>query len=141
MSLDSNTKYVIVVADGMADSPIPDLGGRTPLAGADTPWMDRMATCGTIGLTTTVPNGMDPGSDVANLSVLGYSPAEMYTGRAPFEAASMGVRLGPNDVAFRLNLVTLEKNYTLMADHSADHISSPEAAEIIASLTPVAESQ
>lgn len=140
MPSDSKTKYIIVVPDGMADSPMPDLGERTPLAYADTPWMDRMASCGTIGLTRTVPEGMEPGSDVANLSVLGYSPREIYTGRAPFEAASMGIKLGPSDVAFRLNLVTLEKNYTVMADHSADHISTAEAAEIIESLKPTAES-
>jgi len=140
MPSDSDMKYVIVVPDGMADSPITELGERTPLDYGDTPWMDRMASCGTIGQTRTVPEGMEPGSDVANLSVLGYSPREVYTGRAPFEAASLGIKLDPNDVAFRLNLVTLDKNYTVMTDHSADHISSAEAAEIIESLKPAIES-
>ncbi|MEW6530205.1 MAG: cofactor-independent phosphoglycerate mutase [Thermodesulfobacteriota bacterium] len=133
-------KYVILVPDGMADLPMPELGNRTPLAAYDTPWMDRMASAGTIGLARTVPAGMQPGSDVANLSILGYDPSEIYTGRAPFEAASMGVELMPNDVAFRLNFVTLDRNYTIMADHSANHISSDEAAQLISVLTPFVES-
>jgi len=139
MSLDSKTKFLILVPDGMADSPIPELEGGTPLHAANTPWMDRMASMGTIGLTNTVPQGMEPASDVANLSIMGYSPLEVYTGRAPFEAASMGVWLGPNDLAFRLNLVTLERNFTVMADHSADHISNVEARELTASLGPMIE--
>lgn len=133
-------KYVILVPDGMADLPIPELGDRTPLAVADTPWMDRMASAGTIGLTRTVPEGMEPGSDVANLSIMGYSPTEVYTGRAPFEAASMGIDLAADDLAFRLNLVTLDENFTVMADHSSDHITTAEAQELVESLRPVAES-
>ena len=140
MSSDSRTKYLILVPDGMADTPSSDGGRKTPLADAGTPWMDKMATAGTIGLARTVPEGMHPGSDVANLSIMGYSPREVYTGRAPFEAASIGVELDPTDLAFRLNLVTLEQNYTVMADHSADHISTSEAHEIVNSLIPVAES-
>lgn len=140
MSLESKTKHLIAVPDGMADQPIPELGDRTPLAVAATPWMDRMASAGRIGLTRTVPQGMEPASDVANLSIMGYSPSEVYTGRAPFEAASMGIKLDDNDLAFRLNLVTLEQNYTVMADHSADHITSSEAAELLESLKPMAES-
>ncbi len=140
MSSDSRTKYLILVPDGMADSPIADGGRETPLAAAETPWMDRMASAGTIGLARTVPEGMHPGSDVANLAIMGYSPREVYTGRAPFEAASIGVELKSNDLAFRLNLVTLEGNFTVMADHSADHISTGEAHEIVDSLIPVAES-
>jgi len=139
MSSDSKTKFLILVPDGMADSPSPDLAGGTPLQAAKTPWMDKMASCGAIGLTHTVPPGMQPGSDVANLSIMGYSPYEVYTGRAPFEAASMGIWLGPNDLAFRLNLVTLERNFTMMADHSADHISTAEAREITASIAPMIE--
>jgi 2,3-bisphosphoglycerate-independent phosphoglycerate mutase len=102
--------------------------------------MDKMASAGKIGITRTVPDGMAPGSDVANLSILGYSPAGIYTGRAPFEAAAMGVHLAPEDLAFRLNLVTLQKNYTVMANHSADHITSEEAGQIIESLRPTVES-
>jgi 2,3-bisphosphoglycerate-independent phosphoglycerate mutase len=132
-------KYVIMVPDGMADDPIPELDDRTPLEAASTPNMDAMASAGEIGTTKTAPEGMAPGSDVANLSVLGYSPKSMYTGRAPFEAASMGVPLGPDDLAFRLNLVTLEDNFTVMADHSANHISTEEASSIVATLRPCAE--
>lgn len=140
MSLDSEAKYLILVPDGMAD--VPKTSGElpTPLKSAKTPWMDKMAACGVVGLAKTIPEGMDPGSDVANLSIMGYSPKSVYTGRAPFEAASMGVNLKENDLAFRLNLVTLDRNYTLMADHSADHISTAEAHEIFLSLQPLAES-
>jgi 2,3-bisphosphoglycerate-independent phosphoglycerate mutase len=140
MSSDSEKKYLILVPDGMADWPVPELGGQTPLKVAKTPWMDRMASAGTMGLARTVPEGMEPGSDVANLAIMGYSPSEVYTGRAPFEAASMGINLHQNEVAFRLNLVTLDRNYTVMADHSADHISTAEAHEIVASLAPEIES-
>jgi 2,3-bisphosphoglycerate-independent phosphoglycerate mutase len=119
--------------------PVPELNGATPVKAAKTPWMDKMSATGKIGLARTVPEGLEPGSDVANLSIMGYSPSEVYTGRAPFEAASMGVNLRGNDLAFRLNLVTLERNYTLMADHSADHISTPEAHEIAQSLAFEAE--
>lgn len=139
MSSDSDVKYIILVPDGMADLPMPQLDGATPLKAAKTPWMDKLANAGTVGTARTIPEGMDPGSDVANLSIMGYSPREVYTGRAPFEAASMGVSLLPNDVAFRLNLVTLERNYTVMADHSADHISTAEAHDIIEEMVPVAE--
>lgn len=139
MNSESKTKYLILVPDGMADVPVPELEDRTPLAVADTPWMDRMSSCGAIGTARTVPQGMEPGSDVANLSIVGYSPKEVYTGRAPFEAASMGIELGKDDVAFRLNLVWLDKNYTIMGDHSADHISSEEARELISALSPYVE--
>jgi 2,3-bisphosphoglycerate-independent phosphoglycerate mutase len=139
MSSDSETKFLVLVPDGMADLPVPELDDNTPLQAAKTPWMDRMAAAGTIGMTLTVPEGLLPGSDVANLSIMGYNPAEIYTGRAPFEAASMGVSLRESDLAFRLNLVTLDRNFTMMADHSADHISTPEAHELVASLIPAAE--
>jgi 2,3-bisphosphoglycerate-independent phosphoglycerate mutase len=139
MCSDSSKKYLIVVPDGMADAFDPPESCSTPLKSANTPWMDKMALAGKIGVTRTVPDGMDPASDVANLSILGYSPSEVYTGRAPFEAASMGVELGPDDLAFRLNLVTLERNFTIMADHSADHISSPEARELIGAVEQIVE--
>ncbi len=139
MSSDSKTKYVILVPDGMADSPMKELDGATPLQAAKTPWMDSMAVTGNLGTARTIPLGMEPGSDVANLSIMGYSPNSVYTGRAPFEAASMGVHLRPEDVAFRLNLVTLERNFTLMIDHSADHIATPEAHDIIEEMFPAAE--
>jgi 2,3-bisphosphoglycerate-independent phosphoglycerate mutase len=139
MSSDSEIKYMILVPDGMADLPVPQLGNRTPVQAANTPWMDRMASAGVIGLTLTVPEGMSPGSDVANLSIMGYEPSDVYTGRAPFEAASMGVTLRDSDLAFRLNLVTLDRNYTVMMDHSADHVSTAEAHELVASIAPSAE--
>jgi len=126
-------KYVVLLGDGMSDEPIEELGGKTPLEYAKTPNMDRLAREGQCGLSYTVTDGFHPGSDVANLSVFGYNPAECYSGRSPLEAASMGVELGPNDVAFRLNLVTLTANYgkLYMEDFSADHITTAEATELI----------
>ncbi|NIO06606.1 MAG: phosphoglycerate mutase, partial [Deltaproteobacteria bacterium] len=100
-------KYVILQGDGMADFPIESLGGKTPLEAARTPNMDWLAAHGHFGLAYTIPEGLPPGSDVGNMSILGYSSKTYYTGRAPLEAASMGVKLNPNDVAFRCNLVTL----------------------------------
>lgn len=124
-------KYVVLVGDGMADRPIEELQGKTPLQAAKTPCMDRLAFEGTIGLVRTVPDGMHPGSDVANLSILGYDPRQYYSGRAPLEAASIGVELDKDDVAFRCNLVTLKHNpagtRAIMADYSGGHISSEEA--------------
>jgi 2,3-bisphosphoglycerate-independent phosphoglycerate mutase len=130
-------KYAILIGDGMADYPIEELGGRTPLAAARTPNMDFMATQGELGLARTIPEGMEPGSDVANLAIMGYDPAIYHTGRAPLEAASMGVSLGRQDVAFRCNLVTLRHETggdIYMEDYSAGHISSPEARELILSI-------
>jgi 2,3-bisphosphoglycerate-independent phosphoglycerate mutase len=121
--------YAILVGDGMADFPVPQLGGVTPLAYARTPNMDRVAQQGKIGLVSTVPQGLPPGSDVANLSLMGYDPARYYSGRAPIEAASMGVKLLPSDTAFRCNLVTIADGR--MADYSAGHIATEEAREII----------
>ena len=137
MSSDSETKYVILVPDGMADSLAAEVAEGSPLKVARTPWMDKVASAGTIGLTRTVPTGMEAGSDVANLSIMGYSPAKVYSGRAPFEAASMGVRLEEDDLAFRLNLVTLDRNFTVMADHSSDHISTQEAHALIGAVEPI----
>ncbi len=129
-------KYIILLGDGMSDEPIDRLGGKTPLQAANTPNMDALARKGTIGLAATVPKAFHPGSDVANLSVFGYNPADCYTGRSPLEAASMGVELGPDDVAFRLNLVTLAQagGDLLMQDFSAGHITTDEARELIEAL-------
>jgi 2,3-bisphosphoglycerate-independent phosphoglycerate mutase len=130
-------KYAILIGDGMADYPMDELQGRTPLAAAKTPNMDFLATQGDLGLARTIPDGMEPGSDVANLSIMGYDPARYHTGRAPLEAASMGVDLEPQDVAFRCNLVTLRHESggdIFMEDYSAGHISSSEARELIGSI-------
>ena len=125
-------KHVILLGDGMADFPIDVLGGKTPLEYAHTPHMDRMAAEGTLGLIDTIPQGLPPGSDVANLAVLGYNPRECYTGRGPLEAASMGITLSPEDVAFRCNLVTLDDGADpIMVDFTAGHISTDEAKRII----------
>lgn len=125
-------KYIILLGDGMADYPIEKLGGKTPLEFAETPNMDDIARRGTIGMIDTIPPGFPPGSDVANLSVLGYDPAKYYTGRGPLEAASMGVRLDSDDVAFRCNLVTLGSGEEiLMEDFTAGHITSEESRQII----------
>jgi 2,3-bisphosphoglycerate-independent phosphoglycerate mutase len=125
-------KYIILLGDGMADYPIGNLGDRTPLEAAHIPNMDRIAAEGTIGCVDTIPAGFQPGSDVANLSVLGYDPSVCYTGRGPLEAANMGVRIGPDDVAFRCNLVTLgPEEDPVMVDYSAGHISTDEAARIV----------
>ena len=106
-------KYIVVLGDGMADEPIEALGGKTPLEFASTPVMDSLASMGEMGMVQNVPQGMAPGSDVANLSVMGYDPKLCYTGRSPLEAASIGVDLKPTDVALRCNIVTLsgEENY------------------------------
>jgi len=122
-------KFAIVVPDGMADRPLERLGGRTPLEAASTPAMDRVAQRGRLGLVRHTYRSMPMGSDVAMLSVFGYDPRKCYTGRAPLEAASMGVELAPGQVAYRCNLVTVDEG--VMADHSAGHISSREAAVLI----------
>jgi 2,3-bisphosphoglycerate-independent phosphoglycerate mutase len=128
-------KYIILLGDGMADYPIDELGGKTPLEAARTAHMDFMAKEGTLGLVDTIPKGFKPGSDVANLSVLGYDPGTCYSGRGPLEAANMGIVLGPEDVAFRCNLITLgEGDDPIMDDFTAGHITSAEAAAIISDL-------
>ena len=134
-------KYIILLGDGMADRPRADLGNRTCLQAAKTPNLDQLASAGQVGMVSTVPDGYAPGSDVANLSVLGYDPRKYYTGRSPLEAASIGVSLGPDDVAFRCNLVTLKvagsgsaaehRRAFLMEDFSAGHISTSEARTLI----------
>ncbi len=130
-------KYLILVGDGMGDHPIAELNNQTPLEAASTPTMNGLCQKGEFFLTHTVPEGYPPGSDVANLSLLGYSPKKYYSGRAPLEAASMGITLAPDETAFRCNLVTLERtpdNQTRMVDFSAGHISSEEAHELITAL-------
>ena len=129
-------KYIVLIGDGMADYPVAELGGKTPLQTARTPNLDRLARQGTLGRVNTIPPGFSPGSDVANLTVFGYDPAVYYTGRAPLEAVAMGVKLAPADVAFRCNLVTLlkEDGDTYMEDFSAGHISTEEAGRIVKDL-------
>jgi 2,3-bisphosphoglycerate-independent phosphoglycerate mutase len=130
-------KYVIVHGDGMADWPCPELGGKTPLQAARKPNMDRIAACGELGLVATIPNGMAPGSDVGTMTMLGYDPRRYHTGRAPIEAASMGLEIGRDDIVFRMNLVTLNPGADgadVMGDFTAGHISSEEAAELVADI-------
>ncbi len=131
-------KYIVVLYDGMADYPVPALGGKTPMELAKKPLLDKLARNGEIGLVKTVAEGLKPGSDIANMSVLGYNPKECYTGRSPLEAVSIGVEMLDSDIIFRTNLVTLsdEKNYEdkVMVDYSAGDISTEEAREIIKSV-------
>lgn len=129
-------KYIIVLYDGMADYPVPALDGKTPMMVAKKPNLDRLAQRAEVGLVRTVPQGMKPGSDVANMSVMGFDPAEYYTGRSPLEAASIGIDMLPTDVSLRCNLVTLSEDgkpyeEKTIEDYCADDISSEEAAEII----------
>jgi len=122
-------KYVVVVGDGMSEYPIPELGNRTPLQVAHKPNMDAIAAKGRSGLLRTVPDGLNPGSDVAILSVLGFNPKQFYTGRGAFEAVARGIKLKDNDVAFRCNLIT-EKDGVL-ADYSAGHITSKDSTPLM----------
>jgi 2,3-bisphosphoglycerate-independent phosphoglycerate mutase len=125
-------KYAIVIPDGCADEPQESLGGRTPLQAARKPHMDRLAREGVVGRSNNVPEPLTPASDVATLSLFGYDPLQVYTGRAPLETAAMGISLGPDDWAVRCNLVTVEDGR--MRDFTAGHISSEEARELIATL-------
>lgn len=124
-------KYIVILGDGMADQPVAALGGKTPLEAAVTPVMDALAGMGTLGTVQNVPAGMAPGSDVANLSVLGYDPAANYSGRSPLEALSVGVAMDDDDVIFRSNLVTLTENQPynqkIILDHSSGEISTADA--------------
>ena len=128
-------KYIVILGDGMADYPVEQLNGKTPLDVAKKPFIDELCKQSLIGLLKTVPDGMKPGSDVANLSVLGYNPKEVYTGRSPLEAGSIGINLLDTDVATRANLVTVsdEPNYAdkTMIDYSAGEISTEEAKVLI----------
>lgn len=132
----STTKYLVVLGDGMADEPVID--GKTPLEIAHTPWMDSIAREGAMGLVRTVPEGCEPGSDIANLGLLGYDPRVFYTGRGPLEAASRGIPLGQADLAYRCNLVTVKDR--VMADFSAGHITSDEGKKLIGSLNGIIDS-
>ena len=131
-------KYVVVLCDGMADYPVPALGGKTPMMCAKKPNIDRLAKTAEVGLVRTVAEGLKPGSDVANMSVMGFDPKKYYTGRSPLEAVSIGVKLSDDDVTLRCNLVTLsdEEAYEdkTMVDYSAGDISTAEAREIIKSV-------
>jgi len=122
-------KYIVLVGDGMADRPLKELEGKTPLEVARTTNMDKIANEGVVGAAVTVPQGLSPASDVANMALLGYDPRKYYSGRGPLEAANMGISLGENDVAFRCNVVTVSTEK--MADYSAGHIKNKEAEIII----------
>ena len=133
---DEPMKYVVIIGDGMADFPLPSLDGRTPLMAARKPYMDMMARGGFCGKVLTIPDGMSPGSDVAGMSIFGYNPAAHYTGRAPIEAAGMGVGMAEEDVAFRCNLVYLEgqPGSMRMGDYAGGHVGTEEARAMIDSL-------
>ncbi|MBN2704047.1 MAG: hypothetical protein JXR23_07535, partial [Pontiellaceae bacterium] len=125
-------KYVVLVGDGMGDYPVEALGGRTPLQAAKIPTIRRIAGLGETRLVQTVPEGMPPGSDVANLALLGYDAAQNYTGRAPIEAAGAEIEMEASEVAFRCNLVTVQDG--VMVDYSAGHITTEEAHALVESL-------
>ena len=125
-------KYIIMVADGMSDYPLAELNDRTPLESSKIPNITFMAENGRVGIASTIPKGIIPASDVANLSILGYDPAKYYSGRGPLEAANMGIELGDDDVAFRCNLATEDKG--VLTDYSAGHITSKEAEVLIKDL-------
>jgi 2,3-bisphosphoglycerate-independent phosphoglycerate mutase len=130
-------KYIILVGDGMGDFPLPELDSRTPLEAANTPTMDNICRNGELFRLQTIPENMQPGSDIANLSLLGYQPRDFYTGRAPLEAASMGIEMGEGETAYRCNLVNLAKNSPdslIMVDFSAGHIPTAESSILINSL-------
>ena len=128
-------KYIVVLGDGMSDEPIEALGGKTPLEYASTPAMDALACGGSLGMVQNVPEGMHPGSEVANLSVMGYDPKTDFTGRSPLEALSVGVKMEPDDIIFRCNVVTLTENEPYaektILDHSSGEISTEEADQLM----------
>ncbi|HPI91782.1 MAG TPA: cofactor-independent phosphoglycerate mutase [Deltaproteobacteria bacterium] len=134
-------KYIILLGDGMADEPLKELGGKTPLEVARTPVMDRLACRGELGMARTVKEGFPPGSDVANMAVLGLDPGTCYTGRAPIEAVSMGIDLSRDDTAFRINLVTIDstQSHPVMEDYCSGHISTEEARILIKDLRRIAD--
>jgi 2,3-bisphosphoglycerate-independent phosphoglycerate mutase len=129
-------KYVVCVPDGCADEPVAALGGRTPLEVADTPTLDRLAARAELGRAAVIPPGLPPGSDVGNMSIFGYDPARYHTGRAPIEAAAMGLKLRPDQVAYRCNLVTVGDDGT-MVDFAGGHPGTDEAAEVVKALDAV----
>ncbi len=134
--MSKDMKYLVVLGDGMADEPIEELGGKTPLAYAKTEYMDRLAPQSEIGMVKTIPAGMKPGSDTANLAVLGYDPRKYYTGRSPLEALSIGVDMKDTDIAIRANIVTLSDDdlpyeQKTIIDHSSSEISTEDAAVLL----------
>ncbi|MFH1576289.1 MAG: phosphoglycerate mutase, partial [Candidatus Margulisiibacteriota bacterium] len=122
-------KYLVLIGDGMSDLPLKELKAKTPLEVAKTPNMDFLAQNGTCGWVKNVPKGMLPASDVANMSIFGYNPKQYYTGRGPLEAASLGIKLGKDEIAFRCNLVTVKDRK--MKDFTAGHITTAEAKKIM----------
>jgi 2,3-bisphosphoglycerate-independent phosphoglycerate mutase len=140
-------KYAVILGDGMADEPIHALGGKTPLAFAHTPMMDQLSQTGEVGLAKTIPTGMKPGSDTANLAVLGYDPEIYYSGRSPLEALSIGVDMLPTDIALRCNTVTISDEPDIpyakrtIIDHSADEISTEDSAVLMEAVRPVFENE
>lgn len=138
-------KYIVILADGMADFRVPELGNKTPMQFAKKSNFDYFAAKGEVGMVSTIPEGMPPGSDTANLAVMGYNPAVYYSGRSPFEAASMGVELADTDITFRCNVVTLSEGESykerVMLDHSADEITTEEASVLIQDLKTELERQ
>jgi 2,3-bisphosphoglycerate-independent phosphoglycerate mutase len=125
-------KYLVCVPDGCADEPVAELGGKTPLEAAAMPTLARLAARGEVGRAAVIPEGYPPGSDVGNMSILGFDPARYHTGRAPIEAAALGIELGPDQVAYRCNLVRVEDG--MMADFAGGHPSSEDAAKVIEAL-------
>ncbi|MGD9608173.1 MAG: cofactor-independent phosphoglycerate mutase [Desulfovibrionaceae bacterium] len=136
MTHGASLKLVFCIADGMADRPIPELGGKTPLEAADTPVMDRLAGQARLGLCRTVPDGLAPGSDVANMALLGFDPARYHTGRGPIEAAGVGLPLAPDDLVFRLNTVSVSEfsESGIMRDYAAGHIATEVSRPLVASI-------
>ncbi|MBQ7900931.1 MAG: cofactor-independent phosphoglycerate mutase [Clostridia bacterium] len=129
-------KYIVILGDGMADYPVEELGGKTPLEAAQKPAIDYLCAHGEVGLVSNVPENLSPGSDVANLSAMGYDPQKYYSGRSPLEAVSIGVDMKETDIVFRCNVVTVseeQENYEdkIIIDHSADEITTEEAAQLI----------
>lgn len=130
VTYDGPVKYVVLVPDGCADEPLAELGGRTPLEAAEMGNLARLSAAGEVGRAAVIPPGLPPGSDVGNLSILGYDPVEFHTGRAPIEAAAMGVELADDEIAYRCNLVTLDADAT-MVDFAAGHLTSEQSRPII----------
>ena len=133
MGQNPRMKYVVCVPDGCADEPVPELGGLTPLEAASTPTLDRLAARAEVGRAAVIPPGLPPGSDVGNMSIFGYDPAQFHTGRAPIEAAALGLKLRPDQVAYRCNLVTVGPDGT-MVDFAGGHPSTEAAVEAIKAL-------
>ena len=139
-------KYVVVLGDGMADEPLQELGGQTPLEYAKTPVMDRMSKMSEIGMVQTVPKGMKPGSDVANLAVIGYDPQKYYSGRSPLEALSIGVQMQETDVALRCNIVTITEEdkpfeEQVILDHSSSEIETEDSAVLLEAVKKVLQNE